>query len=52
LSFGTGNTPSSVTSPTSFGRDIGVNQTQSQNQNNNNQGMSEDQNQQGNNNQQ
>jgi len=52
LSFGTGNTPSSVTSPTSFGRDIGVNQTQSQSQNNNNQGMSEDQNQQGNNNQQ
>src|SRR5215813_3695426 len=52
LSFSTGSTPSTVTSPTSFGRDIGVNQTQSQNQNNNNQGMSEDQNQQGNNNQQ
>jgi len=49
LSFSTGNTPTQGTSPNSFGRDIGVNQTQSQNQQGNNQGNSEDENQQGNN---
>jgi len=37
LSFSTGSTPSSVTSPTSFGRDIQANQEAAQNQQNNNQ---------------
>jgi FecR-like protein len=40
LSFSTGSTPSSVTSPPSFGRDVGVNQEQAQNQQNNNQPLS------------
>jgi len=49
LSFSTGNTPTQGTSPNSFGRDIGVNQTQSQNQQGNNHEKSDDENEQGNN---
>jgi len=49
VSFNTTGTPSFVTSPTSFGRDIQENIQLGQNQQNNNQEISAGQNQQGNN---